>query len=568
MKLVLVEGRMRLALCVGLLAGCSGEAIDQPTSPELAMELHVRLAEEAPAAATEMTVYLAPVHYCPFSISSGSASSPDTSTNSIWWPLDRTAPTMTVPVASGGDPDGFGCTSWGAGQTVPLVRFFDPHLLLRPSALGPAVPWTPHDAIIAYADVPVSFTPFGPTDQPIVLGAGYSILRRICGTAGTSWQLQVDSLDARIDFYPPEPFRFQYPPPSVSALLEQSERKLLSLCGVEPPPLNLGRQVSFDRAASLAFSADEQKLLYLLPIDTEDPAHGAPLRSIDLASDSIQQLAIVPYGRSVQTAATGDIFVPTDTSPVQVQVLADGTVTPKTLAIPNWGGVSPDGHWISYYIMSTDPAQGESNMLWDLSTGVGRLAGGPAQAWMDWSPASELVECESRGFTCDFVAPETGIILRQFSSPSLGLPPVSGDLDFHWGTNDEPVLLAAPVLWYPQQTVRAPNPPGAVEGTGELDFGLILQDLGSNGDAVQVLPPEAGLTSYGTSTAGTALIWARKCQGLYETVCSYYLHRITLPGGADQIVAVGDSAAPVAISVSGHRFAIAALDGIHIGDLP
>jgi hypothetical protein len=64
------------------------------------------------------------------------------------------------------------------------------------------------------------------------------------------------------------------------------------------------------------------------------------------------------------------------------------------------------------------------------------------------------------------------------------------------------------------------------------------------------------------------LIWARKCQGLYETVCSYYLHRITLPGGADQIVAVGDSAAPVAISVSGHRFAIAALDGIHIGDLP
>jgi hypothetical protein len=188
------------------------------------------------------------------------------------------------------------------------------------------------------------------------------------------------------------------------------------------------------------------------------------------------------------------------------------------------------------------------------------LVGSPAA-----SPASELVECESGGFTCDLVAPETGIVVRRFFSPSLGYQ-VSGDLEFHWGTNDEPVLLAAPVLWWPQQTVRIPEPASAVEG--DLDFGLILQDLSSNSGQVQVLPPEAGLTIYGTSTAGTTLVWARKCLGLYETVCSYYLHRITLPGGADQIVAVGDSAAPVAITVSGHRFAIAALDGIHIGDLP
>lgn len=272
---------------------------------------------------------------------------------------------------------------------------------------------------------------------------------------------------------------------------------------------------------------------------------------------------------SVFTSASGprfsgapNLFVPTDASPVQVQVHADGAVIPKTLPIPNWGGVSPDGHWIWYFETSTDPAQVGFNMLWDLSTGVGRLAGGSAQTGMPgWSPASELVQCESGGFTCDLVAPETGIVLRQFSFPALGYPPVSGDLDFHWGTNDEPVLLAAPVLWLPQQTVRAPNPVGAVES--ELDFGLLLRDLGSNSDPVQVLPPEAGLTIYGTSTAGTALVWARKCQGLYETVCSYYLHRITLPGGANQIVAVGDSAAPVAISVSGHRFAIAALDGIH-----
>jgi hypothetical protein len=34
----------------------------------------------------------------------------------------------------------------------------------------------------------------------------------------------------------------------------------IAVCGVAPPPLDLGRQVGFDRAASLAFSADEQKL--------------------------------------------------------------------------------------------------------------------------------------------------------------------------------------------------------------------------------------------------------------------------------------------------------------------
>jgi hypothetical protein len=46
------------------------------------------------------------------------------------------------------------------------------------------------------------------------------------------------------------------------------------------------------------------------------------------------------------------------------------------------------------------------------------------------------------------------------------------------------------------------------------------------------------------------------------------LHRVTIAAGEDQIVAVADSAAPVALAASGRRFAIAARDGIYLRDLP
>jgi hypothetical protein len=116
---------------------------------------------------------------------------------------------------------------------------------------------------------------------------------------------------------------------------------------------------------------------------------------------------------------------------------------------------------------------------------------------------------------------------------------------------------------------RAARPRRLIEsiGFGQFFVDGDRKDL-RGGGVSSVFDTQAGSINYAASVPGTALVWARRCLGLFETVCSFDLHRVTLPAGEDQIVAVADSAAPVALSASGHRFAIAARDGIYVRDLP
>lgn len=134
-----------------------------------------------------------------------------------------------------------------------------------------------------------------------------------------------------------------------------------------------------------------------------------------------------------------------------------------------------------------------------------------------------------------------------------------------WGV-DGPVLTETATIWTPQEPAARPKQV-TFAGAGEEDFGLVVQDLRS-GAARAVLDPLSGGIAFAASSPGTAFVWARACLGLFETVCFFDLHRVTLDSGADQIVAVTDSAAPVAVTPDGERVAIAARDGIFVRDLP
>jgi hypothetical protein len=325
--------------------------------------------------------------------------------------------------------------------------------------------------------------------------------------------------------------------------------------------------VSFDRAASLAFSTDEQELIFLLPLDPADPAQAAPVRSFHLADGSVRQLLVVPDGRNVQTAATGDLFIPATYTVVQAHVQPDGSVSSRNLPLSAVARVSPDGRWISDSAHTTDPS--ETATLWDVAAGMKHqvAVAGALGSVGDWSPNSELLvptfQPGASGSTYALVAPETGQVLRQVSLPLVG----QGDgLPLVWGAGG-PAELAATMSWRPQQVETRQDRLWTTDGATR-DFGLALQELSPDSGPIQVLPAASGLVRYAARTSGTALVWARKCLGLFETVCSYELHRIAVPTGTDEIVAVADSAAPVALSVSGKRVAIAARDGIYVRELP
>ena len=107
-------------------------------------------------------------------------------------------------------------------------------------------------------------------------------------------------------------------------------------------------------------------------------------------------------------------------------------------------------------------------------------------------------------------------------------------------------------------------------GTFESGFGLQLDDF-SDGRQTETIDPTAGRLTLAASGGGAAFVWAKKCLGLFETVCSYTLHRIALRSGADQTLAVMDASADdpglVAISASGNRLVIANREGIFVRDL-
>jgi hypothetical protein len=237
-----------------------------------------------------------------------------------------------------------------------------------------------------------------------------------------------------------------------------------------------------------------------------------------------------------------------------------------------YGRVSPDGRWIAYAEALPDQAPGTFDVslkVWDVAAGGGHAIDGSTRYDSSvWTPGSLLEEPggagDQPGVTYDLVEPAGGQVVDTVSFQ----PETS--MQLAWGS-DGPVGLVIPSYWTAEEQVSHSRAAAdRVAGMPQQNIhqaGLILRDPRSGG-ALNVLDASAGSLTLAATTTGTALLWAQRCLGLFETICSFKLHRVTLPGGDDQVVAVADSAASVAISPSGDRIAIAARDGIYVRDLP
>lgn len=417
------------------------------------------------------------------------------------------------------------------------------------------------DRVIAYTEHPVAFRPYGPSDDPITLPGGYSILRRACGVADKPWRLELVDNAQPITFQPSIlPNAYPRPRPPEIVLREQSEGLLLQGCGIERPNADLGNLLSFDRATSVMFTTDGAQLLYLARIDAGDPDRLAPLRSVDLASGAVRQVAAIRDAyRLQQTSRLGQIFVWTQTGIQRIDIAGDRVT--RTLALPNELNVhvSPDGQWFAHYRTQNfgEYTPGDGWVLRNLDDGSTRLWEGANM--QGWTPDSEVIVAD--GYDLVVVSPVDSHELRRFSSSRLS--------EFLWN-GGMPYGLTAQVTWKPFES-DFPAPFRSDRG-----FGLSVQGPGAN-DPVPVVDTSAGgIATQGgpgaieiaARSADAAFVWTRKCLGLFETVCTFELHRVKVPAFEDRVVAVSAIAAPVAVSPAGDRIAIAAPDGVFVRSLP
>jgi hypothetical protein len=553
--------------CAGALAslGCTDGVLQEPdgSPPSLTLTLHFT---SAPAADTaSLYARLSPIAYCPWS----DVLHPNTYPSVLQtpWPvapahLSASQEDTRVTLKSDGDPRSFRCQTQG----FPLVRFLEVRATTAPpSDLRSAWEyWEARDTLIAWAEEPAYITAYGPDDPPLWLPAGYSRLRRICvGGTERPWRWEPASMEAPVDLSPDSRNEQVEVTQSLPAALEAHERALLGLCGALPPrdlvtEAQLTR-VSFDRAQSVALSQDGDEILYLPPIDSAEPSGAASLRSITVgaagAAGAVTELARIVGGRAVQRTTGPSTFV--GTTAQTLQVTGHG-VTP--LPVSPVGRLSPDARWIA-----ADDVIGGGVAVWDVAAGMARPSC-PGMAEVGWSPASLLTadEITPTGIAALlWVDPETCQIVQRFPNLIGG----QGGYLRVVSTPQSPILLSSMLGWRPQQPVARLG----LAANDDPGFGLQLDDF-SDGRQTRAIDPMAGRLTFAAAGGGAAFVWAKKCLGLFETVCSYTLHRVALPSGADQIVAVMDASADtpglVAVSASGNRLVIANGAGIFVRDLP
>jgi len=549
-----------LALAAALATlGCTDGVLQEPgaTPPSLALTLHFT---SAPAPDTA-SVYagLSPIAYCPWS----DVLNPDDYPKVLKvpqpeppTPFDPSHENTRVTLKSDGDPRAFPCRAQG----FPLVRFFEVRATTAPASdlRSEWARWEARDTLIAWAEEPALVTAYGPDEVPIALPAGYSRLRRICdGGTARPWRWEPAALDAVVDLSPDSRDEQTEVKQSRAASLDAHERTMLALCGALPArdlaAEALVTRVSFDHAQAVALSENGDEIMYLAPIDPADPSGQAPLRSIALGDRSVAERAWIVGGRALQRTTGASAFVGTPTGIIQ---LTNDGLTP--LPISPIGTLSPDARWIA-----ADDFASRGVAIWDVAAGAPRPPC-PGIGASGWSPASLLTadEITPNGiFAVLWVDPQTCQTVRRFPWVSGGI----GDLGLV-STSDGPILLASRLSWQPQEPVARLG----LARSDERAFGLRLIDF-SDGRQTDTIEPTAGRLTLAASGGGAAFVWAKKCLGLFETVCSYTLHRVALPSGADQMLAVMDASADdpglVAVSASGNRLVIANREGIFVRDL-
>jgi hypothetical protein len=396
--------------------------------------------------------------------------------------------------------------------------------------------WVPMGFDLAYAYQDASWAPFGPAGQTFALPQGYSWLRRTCGAQPGQVQFEVRPIDEVAEFRPFAGIGLLNPQ-TWGRMTETWERMLVDNCGASPVTENLGTRISFDRAASLVWAPDGTDIDYLTLADSSD---GAQLRRLQVATSTTTELtaAAVPSGRSLQIDVTGQIYVSAGNSLQRLVAAPGGAPTPVALPIPSDARVSPDGHWLAF-----------GDRLWDAATGAEATR---INGWFaGWSPDSRLAYDWSDQSS-------NALYVQSLVSPAI--PP-----DIYQGTGGSLVwdagqpLSATAALWSDQ----------SLRGSCAAGAGLSLLDL-RNGSARVVLDPSVGTVKVAETAplSGYALAWATTCLGLFDTVCSSTLFRVSLPDGAARPVAVANQAYPLAVSPDNSRVAIASPSGIYVQTLP
>ena len=405
--------------------------------------------------------------------------------------------------------------------------------------------WTAVGYDLVWAMDVTKYYSAGPASPSVTFPKGYSWLRRQCGPSAGQIQLDVRPVEEAVVFQKVDRFLLWDP-----YYLEASERRFLESCGAVIPAQDLGTRVSFDRVTSQALivSTDGALLYYLSEADEQDPTKTVGLRQIRLADGVSAELVTVALGSNLQQDATGQLYVTTGSELALVSRPTTGPATLVDLPFPGTGRVSPDGQWIARYGYTS-----ETTILWSIAAGA-EVATIPGTL-VDWSPDSQLLyrTKDLNHPTVSLISPANPSLPATFSIGQYRGNPA-------WGTLG-PVWVTIPDTWYVVS--------GEFTNSVCLDcLGLSLNNL-VDGSERKVLDASVGRI-YPLSMPpilDSVLVWATKCLGLHDTVCSDSLIRINPTTGATQTVAVAANKYPIGLSSDGKHLAIAAPTGIYIKTL-
>jgi hypothetical protein len=522
-------------------------------------------------------------------------------------PLDASAAHLQVAV--GGAPNGpprlapaggQRCTN-NRGQVMgvpsdPLAPFRYYRLtgtLYGPSAGGatPRVgPWLAVDREIVYSRWPVRLAPFGPAGGVLALPAGYSIVRRACGPAGGPMEVVREPMDTVIELRGSGVSSVPWEPPPEPVSLEPDAREFAQRCGISLPTVDLGARVSLDAARRVAWSPDQSRLYYLT-----GASETSGLRAVPSEGGATIELLGTPLGERLDVTSGGDVFVEEAHGFLRRGAAQPaGSMQFETLPIPSEAfapapRVSPDGRWIA------DPRFPERNAanaisIWDVAgkqehtriAGAATLGdwapdsqrlwfrpfGGQDPTLSTWDVATGTVSELGMGDKAEWLD-DGAIAIIRFVSTSVHevfvLRPGSATQAFSFTLSMSETfhswmdgrLVSLGLLAHEQRDVW----------TSYALTGVELQDPRAGRRSV-VGPLEAPDFTQAVAVEGGALIWTRSCHDLHRALCFFQLHRIALPAGTDQVIAVYRDRPISALSPDRRRLAIGTVHGIFVKELP
>jgi hypothetical protein len=385
------------------------------------------------------------------------------------------------------------------------------------------------------------FEPFGPAGPTVTIPPGYSWLSRTCGAVPGQIQVEVRPISETVQFR-------QVSPGYEAVDIEAWELAFAASCGVTGPAIDLGTRLFFDRAQEIAWAPDDASLYYLSVTEANVRTESVALRRVRLADSLASELAVVPYGNSLQVDKTGAVYV-FDNESLWTLAPNASAVLAKTPFLRT-AAVSPDGRWIAHWpwddirtpITIWDTVAGA-----DMATIDGTFAG--------WSPDARLAYWSPQG-----------------TLNSLGAisPAVPGDdpRTYPYGVGRGYITS---VVWSstgPLVASSAQANDASGRGSGLSLFnpttGFVRQILARSAGMLETSP----IGSSPISSLDVMFVWLTKCLGMFDTLCSSSLVKINLLDATVQTVAVSSNTSPVALSSNGRRIALAASNGIYVKELP